>query len=193
MGAAKSSVYRVGRNCVRSARFIYSGHSLLTLLVPREKRHVSHTSRFEEVTNGAREREKYEYACRCHISPSQERVLATYPRNRGDYERLGSLEALYRIVVIDLNLVLSRRQGSRIVSPVQFRKRGQTCCSHPVLEVLILCEVWGWAIVRVVVRVSKCPVGGRHDLIELSNITGRCTVFLGFAGPSDAVLGKVIV
>jgi hypothetical protein len=55
--------------------------------------------RFEEVTNGAREREKHEYACRCHISPSQERVLATYPRNSGDYERLGSFEALYRIVL----------------------------------------------------------------------------------------------
>lgn len=42
--------------------------------------------RFEEVTDGAREREKHEHACCCYISPSQEWVLATYPGNRGDYK-----------------------------------------------------------------------------------------------------------
>lgn len=100
---------------------------------------------------------------------------------------------IHQLTVIDLNLVISRRQCSRVVPPVQFRKRGQTCCSHPVLEVFILCEIWGWAIVRVVIWVSEGPVGGRYDLIELSNITGCCTIFLGFAGPSNPILGKVIV
>lgn len=41
---------------------------------------------FEEVTNGTCECEKHEYACCCHISPSQERVLPAYPGNRRDYE-----------------------------------------------------------------------------------------------------------
>ena len=96
------------------------------------------------------------------------------------------------LTVIDLNVIFSRRESGCIVPPVQFRERGQTCCSHPVLEVFICLKIWRWVLVRVV-WIPEYPVGGRNDLVEFSNITGRRTVLLSFARPGDTVLGKVIV
>lgn len=82
---------------------------------------------------------------------------------------------------------MARRQGGSVVAPIKFSERRQTRRPHPVLEVLVLLQVWYGTGVGVA-WVAQHPVRRRYDLIQVIGVTRRGAVFLSLAGPGDARL-----